>query len=162
MNCLLYNDYAISQKYHNNGTLDFITSLVISLLSNIFTKILTHFLYFLTNYPNFIEAILKEIKNVYEYFTIIIKLFRIVTFKFILLFIFEFLLGFFTIYYLSIFSIINSKSINSFLLNFLIGRIESLSYSIAIAFFISFLKKISQYYRIKRLYIISEYIKELF
>ena len=160
MNCLLYNDYAISQKYHNNGTLDFITSLIISLLSNVLTKILIHFFNFLTNYPNFIEIILKEIKNVYQYFNIIIKLFKIVTFKFILLFIFELLLGLFTIYYITIFSIVNSKSINSFLLNFLIGRIESLIYSIIIAFFIAFLKRISQCYRVKRLYIISEYINE--
>jgi hypothetical protein len=64
MNCLLYNDYAISQKYHKNGTLDFITSLIISLLSNIFTSILIYFINFLTNYPNFIEAIIKEIKKV--------------------------------------------------------------------------------------------------
>ena len=132
-----------------------------SSISNVLTKILTHFLNFLSNYPDFIEAILKEIKNIYQYFKIIVKLFKIITFKFILLFIFELLFAIFIIYYLSIFSIVNSKSINSFLLNFVISRIESLSYSIIIAFFISFLKRISQCYRLKRLYLLSEYFNEL-
>ena len=160
MNCLLYNDYAVSQKYHNNGTLEFITSLIISLLSNIFTSILIHFKNFLTNYPNFLEAIIKEIKNVYNYFNIIRKLFKVITFKFIFLFIFEALLGLFIIYYLSIFSIINSKSINSFLYNFGISQIDSLIYSICVAFIVSVLKRISFLCNYKRLYIISEYFND--
>ena len=160
MNCLLYNDYAVSQKYHNNGTLEFITSLIISLLSNIFTSILIHFINFLTNYPNFLEAIIKEIKNVYNYFNIIRKLFKVITFKFIFLFIFEAILGLFIIYYLSIFSIINSKSINSFLYNFGISQIDSLIYSICVAFIVSVLKRISFLCNYKRLYIISEYFND--
>ena len=34
-NTLLYSDEVISNKYHNNGKLDFIVTLVVSLLSNI-------------------------------------------------------------------------------------------------------------------------------
>ena len=161
MNCLLYNDYAISQKYHKNGTLDFITSLIISLLSNIFTSILIYFINFLTNYPNFIEAIIKEIKKEYHYFNIILKLFMVIKCKFFFLFCLEILLGLFIIYYLIVFSIINSKSINSFLYNFGLSQIDSLIYSICVSFIISILKRISLLFNNQRLYLISEYFNDL-
>ena len=35
MNALLYSDDVVSQKYHNNGSLDLITSLSLSIISNI-------------------------------------------------------------------------------------------------------------------------------
>jgi len=115
MNGILYNDYAVSQKYHNNGTLGFMTSLIISLFSNIITNILIFFLKYLVDYHEIIDAIIKEIKRINIYFNIIMKLFKLITLKFIVLFIIEILLGLFMIYYLFIFGVITSKSINSFI-----------------------------------------------
>ena len=132
LNCILYNDYAISQKYHNNGILEFITSLIISLLSNILTSILFYFINFLTNYHLFIENIIKEIKNTEEYFHIISKLFKVIKLKISLLLIFETIFGLSIIYYLFIFCIIYSKSINSFLLNCLFSQINSIIYSLCL------------------------------
>ena len=63
-------------------------------------------------------------------------------------------------YYLFIFGIITSKSINSFLLNYLLSQVESLVYSIAISFIISLIRKISLLYRYKRLYVISLYFND--
>ena len=40
MNALLYSDEVVSKKYHNNGQLDLITSLFLSLVSNIISIIL--------------------------------------------------------------------------------------------------------------------------
>ena len=162
LNCILYNDYAISQKYHNNGILEFITSLIISLLSNILTSILFYFINFLTNYHLFIENIIKEIKNTEEYFHIISKLFKVIKLKVSVLLIFETIFELSIIYYLFIFCIIYSKSINSFLLNCLFSQINSIIYSLCLCLLISSLRKISLILRVKRLYIISKYFNEHF
>ena len=162
MNCLLYNDYAISQKYHCNGQLEFVTSIIMSLLSNIFTFIIISLIQYLTNFPAIVEIIIKEIKNIKEYFSIIIKLLRVMKHKFAFLLIVEIILGLFMVYYISIFSIINSKSINSFLLNYLIGELESLIYSFGLSFIIALIRKISLSCKSKRMYIVSLYFNEHF
>ena len=65
-------------------------------------------------------------------------------------------------YYIFLFSTINSKSINSFLLNYLLSQLESLIYSFGISLMISILRKISLTFHIKRMYIISIYLNEQF
>ena len=126
VNCILYNDYAVSQKYHNNGSLKFITSLIISLISNFFTSVILYYVNILTNYSDFMEIIIKEVKNTIKYFNIILKLFRVIACKIVFVLVFEILIGLFTIYYLFIFSTINSKSISSFSINFILSLIDSL------------------------------------
>ena len=138
MNCLLYNDYAVSQKYHCNGNLQFITSFIISLLSNIFSFIILFFVKFLTIFSDVI--IIKEIKSIKEY---LIKLLKIMKIQFFILLFLQIVFGLFMVYYLFVFSIINSKSINNFLLNYLYSQIESLLYSFCISIVISFIRKIS-------------------
>ena len=160
MNSILYNDYAVSQKYHNNGTLNFVTSFIISLFSNILTNLVMIFLKYLVNFPEIIDAIIKEIKRINIYFNIIIKLFKLITIKYIILFVTEILLGLFMVYYLFIFGVVTSKSINSFLLNYLLSQVDSLVYSIVISFIISLVRKISLLYRNKRLYVISRYFND--
>ena len=162
MNCILYNDHAVSQKYHNNGTLELITSFIISIFSNVLTSIVIYFINRLINYHQYIEIIIKEIKNIYQYFIIILKLFKNIYYKYIILFIFEIWFGLFMIYYLFIFSTIFSKTIGSFLMNYVLSLINSVLYSIVLTFIISFLRRISVAFRIKKLYIISVYINEHF
>ena len=67
MNCILYNDYAISQKYHNNGSLDFITSLVSSLLSNIISSFILLFVNKLSNYTVYIDTITLNSNNINQF-----------------------------------------------------------------------------------------------
>ena len=43
-NTLLYSDEVVSNKYHNNGKLDFIVCLSLSLISNIVTSIISYYL----------------------------------------------------------------------------------------------------------------------
>ena len=82
--------------------------------------------------------------------------------KFHILLILEIILGFFMVYYLFVFSTINAKSINSFLLNYLYSQIESLIFSACISIIISLFRRISLCFHLKRLYIISMYINEHF
>ena len=162
MNCILYNDYAISQKYHNEGTLEFITSLVISLFSNILTSVLIYFIKYLMNYHNYIKVIIRDIKSISNYLMIILRLFKIIKYKFYCLLFLEILLGLFMVYYLFIFGVINSKSINSFLVNYVLSMINSLIYSIVVTFIVSLFRKFSFVLKTKRLYIISLYLDEHF
>ena len=162
MNCILYNDYAISQKYHNEGTLKFVTSQVIALFSNVLTSILIYFIKYLMNYHNYIKVIIRDIKSIYNYFVIVLRLFQIIKYKFYCLLFLEIILGLFMIYYLFIFGLINSKSINSLLINYALSMINSLVYSIVITFIISLLRKFSFVLKRKRLYIISLYLDEYF
>jgi hypothetical protein len=160
MNCLLYNDYAISQKYHCNGQLEFITSFIMSTLSNIFTFMITYVIEYLTNFSSIVEIIIEEIKNIKDYLTIIVRLYKIMRIKFICLFIIEIILGLFMVYYITIFSIVNSKSINSFLLNYLYSQLESLLMAFAISLLVTILRKISLSCKAKRLYLASLYFNE--
>jgi hypothetical protein len=162
MNCLLYNDYAISQKYHCSGKLKFITSLAISLLSKCFSSILTYFIDKLTDYPSFVDTIIKEFKTTKNYLYITAKLMRYMEFKIHSLLILELLLGLFMLYYTFIFNTIYSQSINSFLLNFLYSQFESILYSLCISLIISALRKISLSLKNKNFYVISMYIYEHF
>ena len=43
-NTLLYSDEIVSHKYHNNGRLQFIVTFILSLLSNIITSIICHYI----------------------------------------------------------------------------------------------------------------------
>ena len=162
MNCILYNDYAISQKYHNNGTLEFITSFVISLFSNILTSIVFYCINILANYHIIIENIIKEIKNEDEYIHLISRLFKLIGFKTYILLIFETLFGLFMTYYLFIFCVLYSNTIKSFLLNSLLSQVNSIIYSFCLCLLISVLRKISLIFGVKRLYIISNYCNEHF
>ena len=114
------------------------------------------------NYPNYIKAIIRDIKSISNNLIIILRLFKIIKYKFFCLLILEILLGLFMTYYLFIFGVINSKSINSFLLNYVLSMINSLVYSIVVTFIVSLLRKFSFIFKIKRLYIISLYINEYF
>ena len=54
MKALLYSDDVVSQKYHNNVNLDFVTSLSLSVVSNIITSIVIWIIKKLTNYHEFL------------------------------------------------------------------------------------------------------------
>lgn len=162
MNIILYNEDTISEKYHNDGKLYFITSLTISLLSNILNSIIIHFINYLTNYPELIELTINEVNRNHQYINMIKNIFKIINFKFIILLIFQLVMGIFMIYYISIFSVIYSNSVNSFLLNYIFSQIESLIYSFGITLLISLLRKISLKYSLKRIYMISQYLNKNF
>ena len=64
------------------------------------------------------------------------------------------------VYYITIFSIINSKSINSFLLNYLYSQLESLLMAFGISLIVAILRRISLSCQVKRLYLASLYFNE--
>ena len=57
INALLFSDDVISQKYNSNGKLSTLTSLVLSVLSNILSFIITYIIKKLTYYSETIELL---------------------------------------------------------------------------------------------------------
>ena len=85
-NTLLYTDEVVSNKYHNNGKLEFIVTLTLSLSSNIITSIICYYI----KYSNGIEERfdrIMEIKKEWHFFRNIIQYFRFLKIKFIFFFI---------------------------------------------------------------------------
>ena len=65
-NALLYSDKVVSNKYHNDGKLDFIITLTLSLLSNIISSFVCYFL----NNSSYVEERIEQMlenKKSYNY-----------------------------------------------------------------------------------------------
>ena len=73
MNCFLYSDDVVSEKYHNNGSLSWFTSFSLSIISNIISSIITSIISNLTDYSEIFESIIKYVKIKRKYFENIIR-----------------------------------------------------------------------------------------
>ena len=62
LNCLLYTDDIVSEKYNNNGSIKFFTSLSLSLsfMSNIFAGIIAFIVSKFANYDEVLEMIVTN------------------------------------------------------------------------------------------------------
>ena len=81
LNCLLYTDDVVSEKYNNNGSIKFFTSLSLSFMSNIFANIIAYIMKKLAEYGEILEFIIKNMRLKEEYFLCIIKFKKYVTIK---------------------------------------------------------------------------------
>ena len=160
-NTLLYSDEVVSNKYHNNGKLDMIVTLLLSISSNIITSIICYY----ANYSKGIDEryeLILEIKNRYHYLRNIIKLLRFLKKKFILFFLSEILIFFGCFYYIVIFFIIYSKSRGSLIINYLTSLLESLITGFVLTFIILATRKIGLVCKNKDLYNTSKFINNKF
>ena len=160
-NAFLYTDEIVSNKYHNNGKLDFIVSLALSLLSNIINSIICYFLNFSKGVEERLEQIL-EIKIEFGYLFAFNKFIKILKIKVMLYFFIEILIICFCTYYIIIFCIIYYNSQISLLINYLMSSVESLILSIIVSILIAITRKIGIYYLSKNIYNTSKYLDNAF
>ena len=160
MNALLYSDDVVSQKYHNNGKLNFITSVTLSLISNIISNLFLWMIKRLTSYHEYLLSMTKEIKRKEIYILTFQKLYKLTKITIYSFFIISFIISIFITYYLSIFCIIYQKSQISLLMNYIIGLIESLISSVLISFLISVLRYIGLKYKYIKIYRTSVYLDQ--
>ena len=80
-NALLYSDAVISHKYHNNGELDLIVTLTLSILSNIITSILCYYIRYSRGIEERMEQIMEIKKKIYYLYNTS-KFFNYLKFKF--------------------------------------------------------------------------------
>ena len=160
-NSLLYTDEVVSNKYHNNGELDFIVTLILSLLSNIITSIICYFI----QYSEGIEerlGYIMEIKKE-EYFLKNINIFlKYLKLKFVIFLIYEIIVVSGCFYYVVIFCIVYSYSKVSLMINYLYSLLEGLITSIAISIIIQITRKIGLSCSNKMIYNVSKYINNKF
>ena len=162
MNALLYSDDVVSQKYHNNGSLDFITSITLSVSSNIISSVIIWLIKKLTNYHEFLQSIIKEIKNEKYFLFLFKRVYTSLKFKIITYFIISFLISIGITYYLFIFCIVYKKSQISLFINYIIGISESLILSFGISLIICIFRFSGLKYKIKNIYRTSVYLNNKF
>ena len=160
-NALLYSDEVVSHKYHNNGKLDFIVSLVLSLLSNIISSMVCYFL----NYSEIIEERFDQIlqmKRARNYPFALNKFLKNLKLKVLLYIIKETFIILFCFYYLIIFTIVYRYSKISLLFNYLYSLIEKIIESLIVSIIIAFTRKISLQFSNRYIYNTSKYIYDKF
>ena len=160
-NALFYSDNVISHKYHNNGKLDFLISLVITLLSNIIVSIICHFLTFSKLIEEKLDRISKiRIEFNYLYFSK--KLLKYMKLKLFFLLINEFIIIIFSFYYVVIFCIIYNQTQLSLVINYLTSLLENLIKSIIVTTIVAITRKIGIVFLNVYFYNISKYINSNF
>ena len=158
-NTLLYSDEIISNKYHNNGQLDFVVTLILSLSSNIITSIICYYIKYSKGIEERFERI-SEIKYEEHYIRNVNQYFRFLKIKFSCFFISELIIISSCFYYVVIFCIVYSCSKISLLINYLTSLLEGLIISVGITIIIAFTRVIGIKCFNKRLYNTSKYIND--
>ena len=156
-NTLLYSDEVVSHKYHNNGHLDILVTLVLSILSNIITSIICYYI----NYSKGIDErwdMISELKVKFHYIRNVKIFFRYLLVKFIFFFFSEIILISVCFYYIVIFCIVYSKSRVSLIINYLSSLLDGFVVSVALSIIIVGTRKIGLSCLNKSIYNFSKYI----
>ena len=157
LNALLYSDDIVSHKYHNNGKLDFAVSLVLSIVSNLVTSIICHYLNYSKGVDEKLDLIL-EVKNNMYYFKNIKRIYVYLRTKFICFFVLQLIAFSVCIYYVEIFCVKYYCSQISLLINYCYSFTESIITSLVITFIILVTRKIGLSCQNKDLYNTSKFI----
>ena len=161
LNAFFYSDEYISDAYHNNGVLDFISGLPKSIYSFVATLLITNILKNLSSSKNELMKIIRQ--NIkYPNFTNIIniKLAKLGK-KLIIYFILVFLFESFFFYYVTLFCSIYKYSQKYWLLGCLESFAIDLLSAMVICLFLAIFRYISIKRHIKYLYIICNIINAL-
>ena len=158
LNAFFYTDEYISSTYHNDGVLDFFSSLPKSIYSMIVTMIGGNLLKMLSSSKSQLMKILKERNNKLEYLYLMKKELRKLRNKLIIYFIFVFILGLFFLYYISAFCAVYQNS----QLFWFYGCLESLAMDISLPFIICLLFAILRFLALKKhlkmVYILAKFL----
>ena len=63
INALLYTDEIVSKKYHNNGQLDFWTTIFLALASNLISCIIIFYIKEIANYREYLSRMVRDVKK---------------------------------------------------------------------------------------------------
>ena len=158
LNALFYTDEYISDTYHNNGILDFFSSLPKSIYSFIVTLVISRLLKMLSSSKKQLMKIIEEKEDKDEYLKALDKELNKLKKKLMWFFIIVFFLGIFFSYYASAFCAVYMNS-QTF---WLIGCLESVVLDFLTPFVICFVLSILRYVglkkRIKCIYNSAKYV----
>ena len=158
MNALLFSDDIISEKYHNKGKLNPLTTYSLSFLSNVLGYLISYIAVKLTSFTRLLELLaiehIKE-KDYIENLKIIIKAIKV---KITLFFIYEIGMMIMYLYFLSIFCSIYQASQWNWFTNSIMSNLLSLLYTLGLSVIISVCRFIGLYCNSETIYNISLYL----
>ena len=157
MNSLLFSDDVVSDNYHNEGDMSFLTSTLLSIISNVISSIISIIFVSLTNFVIYFEALDEEHLNEDVYIVLCNRILHYTQRKLVLYFILEFIFFIFFWYYVTLFCIVYHNNQVNWIVDCITGIGISLLYSFGVAFIISTLRYISLKWNIQKLYNVSNY-----
>ena len=110
LNSFFYTDNYISESYHNNGVLDFVSSLPKAIYSFLVTIIISNLLKMLSNNKKNLKEILKEKLNKIEFLKRMESALKQLKIKLIIYFTSLFILGILFLYYITAFCAVYQNS----------------------------------------------------
>ena len=161
INTLLYSDDIVSQKYHNNGKLDFVVTLSLSILSNLVASFFGNFLNFSDGIEDILDEIM-EIKREISYLFAVNKFMKILKVKVFFSFLIQIIFISFFFYYVVIFCIVYNHSQKSLLTNYFSSLVESLITSVIVSVIVVIIRKIGIICLSNKLYNTSKFINSRF
>jgi hypothetical protein len=163
INALLFSDVILSQKYKSgNNQLRFITSELLSIFADILGSIFCFFLTRLINFSIPLEMLQKEIKFNDKIIKYVVKAERIIRIRLFIYFTLQFLFLCFFMYYIIIFCSLYKYSQYALFKSYLFGVITHLIYSLVISLVISVLRFISLKNKRIKIFLLSQYLNNLF
>ena len=162
LNAFFYTDEYISNAYHNNGILDFVSGLPKSIYSTIGTYIISSLLQNLSNSEKELYRIIKEKNKFNNYEKIIKTKLKKLSNKLIVYYILVFLLELIFLYFVSAFCAVYKYSQKYLFFGFLESFAFDFLISIFICLLISLLRYISIQKHSKCCYRFSNIIKFIF
>ena len=158
LNAFFYTDEYISNAYHNDGVLDFISGLPKSIYSFFATLVTTNLLRMLSNSKNELRRLVMRKRNIQNYsYLINIKL-QILKRKLIIYFILVFVLELLFLYYVTAFCAVDRNSQKYWFLGCLQSFGMDSSVSIIICIFLVLFRYIAIKKKVKFLYFLSNLI----
>ena len=162
MNCFLYTEEVVSEKYNNDGSIGFFTSLSLSFMSNIFSGLITYVVGKLADYADAFELMIKETNKKNQYLLIVLKFKKYLKLKMAGFFIIQTIINICMCYYLMVFCTVYHKTQGSIMLNYFIGIAESMSISLGLTIITSLIRYFSLKNKWKNVYNTSKYFFEHF
>ena len=159
-NSILYTDDIVSEKYHNNGKLNFLTTIFLSLTSNFISWLISCLCKNFFIYHESLILLVKEVKRKSDYILTFMRLYLVIKIKSFGYYLLSFIFIITMTYYLMLFCTIYHESQKSLLINYMMGIIESLITSICITLIICVFRLIGLNYKNKYLYRTSVFIDQ--
>ena len=159
-NSMLYTDDVVSEKYHNNGKLNILTTIFLSLTSNFISWLIASLGKNFFIFNEVLILLIRDTKRKYDYILTFKKLYIVIKIKTICYYILSFIFIFIMTYYLVLFCTIYKESQNSLLINYAMGIVESLITSVCFTLAICMFRLIGLKYKNKDFYRTSVFLDQ--
>ena len=126
----------------------------------IFFSLFVYLIKFLVNYNEVLETAKQETNSEKAFYKIFVKIYKIITCKIRVFYLFVFISGLGYVYYLLLFCTVYKRIQKNLFINYIIGTLWSFVYKIILSLLSTIMRKIALIRRYKRLYLIAKYIDE--